>query len=98
MDENHPCGADAKCKKRWSIWKKLVVLPLLPIGLLVSLCVYVFVDEVTSPPRFIDGRIDTAPMRAAPILIFFIFVAYGCYLILLALIRLIGLIKTEARK
>ena len=48
--------------------RKLLLPPLLPIGLLLLLCVWTFISEATGEVRMIDGRPDSAPVRAAVIL------------------------------
>ena len=48
--------------------RKLLIPPLLPVGLLLLLCAWIFVSEATGEVRMIDGRPDNAPVRAAVIL------------------------------
>lgn len=48
--------------------RKLLLPPLLPLGLLLLLCAWTFISEATGEVRMIDGRPDSAPVRAALIL------------------------------
>jgi len=47
--------------------RKLLLPPLLPVVLLLLLCLWTFLSEATGEVRFIDGRPDNAPVRAAAI-------------------------------
>jgi polyferredoxin len=73
-------------KPRWSIWKKLLVIPLwFAIGVEV-LCVWIFIDE-TASPRIADGQVDDSPRDASLILGFLVAVLYLGYAALVAFIR-----------
>jgi hypothetical protein len=48
--------------------KKLLLPPLVPVGLLLILCAWVFYSETTGEVSMTDGRPDNAPTRAALIL------------------------------
>ena len=73
--------------QRWSIWKKLLMLPLfLAIGMEL-LCVWIIVEGTISPPRIISGAPDDSPRNAALILGFLVAVFYGGYAALVGFIR-----------
>lgn len=44
--------------------------PLIPVTAILLLAAYVVISEMTSEPRFIDGRVDNAPYRAGMIMPF----------------------------
>ncbi len=45
--------------------KRMLIPPLIPAGLIILLCGWVFVSESLGPPRIINGQIDDAPLRAS---------------------------------
>lgn len=49
--------------------KKLLLPPFLPVALLLLLCAWVFYSEATGEVRMYNGRPDSAPTRAAVILV-----------------------------
>lgn len=66
---HHPTDTHGRTQRfvRNMTARKLLLPPLLPIGLLLLLCVWTFISEATGEVRMIDGRPDSAPVRAAAI-------------------------------
>ncbi len=73
-------------KKKWSIWRHLLIWPLLSALALDALMLWVVIDE-TQHTRMLDGRPDDAPRMAALFIGFAITVAYLGYATIVALIR-----------
>lgn len=89
-DEIEPSEAVASPNtpiQRWSIWKKLLILPLfLAVGMEL-LCVWIIVEETIPPSPIINGAPDDSPRNAALILGFLVAVFYGGYAALVGFIR-----------
>ena len=75
--------------KRWSIWKRLVVYPLIAVVPVLGICTWIAISETVSEVRMIDGRPDDAPRVAALFLGFGVLCLYGVYLACLGIIKVI---------
>jgi hypothetical protein len=75
--------------RRWSIWKKLVVYPLILVVPVLAILAWVVIADTVGEPRMIDGRPDDAPRFAAMFLGFGVSCLYGVYLVCLGITKVI---------
>ena len=83
--------------KRWSVWRKFIVIPLFLVVGIELLCAWIIWDDTVSHPQIADGSPDDSPRMGALFLGFLVPVIYFIYVGVILCVRSVASGRTTDR-